>query len=91
MKIIGYYNEHGYRIVAVDDTGQISQELYTAGNCPVESTAVVSSKEALPLETLREFCAQTGIEVAAEYNITQGLKGDLMVRWAGTEYEDVVQ
>ena len=59
MKLIGYYNKHGYRIQ--DGNGN---ELYTAGNNPFESSSIVDN--GLPIETLRGYCEQTGREMAAE-------------------------
>ena len=61
-KVIGYYNKNGYTINDVE-TGE---ELYCAGNNPLESTGVIEN--GLPLETIKQYCEQTGKEIAVENN-----------------------
>ena len=58
--IEGYYNEYGYRI---ESDGE---EIYQAGNCPLESTTIVDPRYGLTLETIEEFCKQTCHEFAEE-------------------------
>ncbi len=60
MKLIGYYDDYGYRIED-DDNGTV---LYEAGNNPLESTSHVIN--GLPVETLKRYCKQTGQEMAEE-------------------------
>ena len=59
MKIIGYYNLDGYRIEKND--GEV---LYEAGNNFFESSSHIEN--GLPLITIKEYCEQTGREMAAE-------------------------
>ena len=73
MKVVGFYNEHGYRICTVDDTGQVMEEL-------LKNTGGIKS-----LAVNKGCCVHEGIMVAAEYNVQQGLKGDLMVEWDGVQ------
>lgn len=65
MLIVGEYNRHGYRIWDVE-TGNL---LYTAGNCPFESTTVLDTwdRYAEPLHTIRSHCLSTAQEIAAEH------------------------
>ena len=58
--ITGYYDNQGYSIWKDDEL------LYEAGNNPLESSSVV--KNGLPIETIREYCIQTGNEIAEEQN-----------------------
>ena len=57
--LTGYYNKNGYRIE--DESGNA---LYHAGNNPLESSSVIEN--GLPIETLKDFCEQTGKEMADE-------------------------
>ncbi len=68
---IGYYNKDGYRIEEVE-----GYDVYTAGNSPYDSQQ--SSFNALPIETLKEFCQQTGEDIAEEND------GEFL----GVEYEE---
>jgi hypothetical protein len=63
-KIIGYYNKYGYRIQVID-----GDELYVAGNNKYDSTQGAESLEdAIPLDKLKEYCEQSGNEIAKERN-----------------------
>jgi hypothetical protein len=80
MRIIGYYNELGYRVALVDDNGQTVEDLYIAGNSPDDSSYTTTDlEEALSLDTIKDFCKTTSKEIAEE-------KG---VEFVGTEYEDM--
>jgi hypothetical protein len=63
MKIIGYYNLDGYRIEDNLD-GEI---LYEAGNNPFDSTSVID--DGLPLEIIKGFCNQTGLEMTVDRGV----------------------
>jgi len=67
MNIFGHVDKHGYFIV--DDEGN---ELYCAGNHPYDSQQGASEDIALSVETLLDFCIQTGEEMAQE-------RGDVFV------------
>ena len=58
--ITGYYDNSGYSIWKNDEL------IYEAGNNPLESTSVI--KNGLLIETIKEYCIQTGNEIAAEQN-----------------------
>ena len=79
MKLIGYYNEQGYRIANVE-TGET---LYSAGNHPKDSQQCVSLKEGLSLKHIKLFCVLTLEEMASEHAET-GVMGEV----AGFEYEE---
>ena len=70
-KVIGYYNRQGYEIVALDDNGLITDELYSAGNNRWDSQqgAPVDGSNACTLRQLRSYCCQTGKEIAAELHL----------------------
>jgi len=72
-KLIGFYNEYGYRI----EDNLDGAVLYTAGNNPLESSSVVSLNDGLPMKTIKEYCGRTGLEMAEE------IGGE----WIGAEYE----
>jgi len=72
MKLIGYYNEYGYRIKEVG-----GETLYEAGNSPYESSSVVSLDKAISLSQVELFCQWTGQDMANE------IEGE----WMGAEYE----
>jgi hypothetical protein len=57
-EVTGEYSDDGYRIF-VD-----GEEMYEAGNHPMESTSWIS--DGLSLDTMRKYCIQTGKEVAQE-------------------------
>lgn len=69
MKVIGYYDKNGYEICEIDDNGQTIKELYQAGNNRYDSQQN-SSDNPLPLSTLKEYCEQTGKEIAKEHNLS---------------------
>ena len=78
MVLTGFYHEYGYNIFEMVD-GELGEEpLYEAGNCPGDSTAVISVERGLDLETIRRYCEQTGREMAEERG----------VRWVGCDRED---
>ena len=62
MRIIGYYNEYGYRIFDCDKV----EDIHTAGNSPWESTAVVSLDKAVCLDIVKSYCQDTLKEMARE-------------------------
>ena len=78
MTYFGYYNEIGYWISQSHNGHPL--EIYRAGNHQLESTQVlpINDSMALPLKIIREFCIQTGAEMAKENG----------VRWGGVEYEE---
>ncbi len=78
MKIIGYYNEQGYEIVALDENGQIVKEFYQAGNNRFDSQQS-SVDNPLPLSTLKRYCQQTGKDIAKEEKLP----------FIGIEYSDL--
>ena len=61
-QIIGYYNADGYRIT----DPKSGEDLYTAGNSPFDSTAVVERAEGLSLDQIRAACERTGLSMAHE-------------------------
>ena len=61
MNIFGSVDKRGYSIVT--DGGD---ELYSAGNHPYDSKQGAPDDMALSLETLLDFCIQTGEEIAKE-------------------------
>lgn len=74
-KLIGYYNEYGYRI----EDNLDGEELYIAGNNPFESSSVVELENGLPLDKIKEYCERTGQDMAEE----------LKAEWLGAEYEEI--
>ena len=77
MNIVGYYNEHGYRVVGIHR--KETRELYTAGNHRQDSQVTVSPADldALPLRQIKKFCANSARDIAAERN----------AKFIGVEYE----
>lgn len=64
MKITGYYNEQGYQ---VESDNPMDAILYRAGNHALDSQQDGTGTEhQLPLETIKEYCDQTTLEIAAE-------------------------
>jgi hypothetical protein len=65
--IIGFYNEHGYRVCQYTD-GSVADDLYTAGNASWDSVERVDpkSKYAVSLAQLKKFCEQSSKEYAEE-------------------------
>lgn len=78
MNIVGYYNEHGYRVVGI--RRKEIRELYTAGNHRQDSQVTVSpgAPDALPLRQIKKSCARTACEIAGERD----------AKFIGVEYED---
>jgi hypothetical protein len=74
---IGFYHKHGYNIWDCDE-GQLVEQLYEAGNDPLESTNIVPVERGESLETLHKFCEQTGKEMAEEAGVV----------WLGCSEED---
>ena len=74
---IGFYDETGYRIWDCEE-GQLVEQLYEAGNDPLESTNIVPVECGVSLEILRGFCEQTGKEMAEEAGVA----------WLGCSEED---
>ncbi len=81
MNYFGYYNELGYWISQPYNGHPL--EIYRAGNNPLDSgpgqTLPVDNKHRLSLETIRQYCEQTGADMAMENG----------VRWGGAEYEEL--
>lgn len=76
MKLIGYYNERGYRI---ESDNPEDATIYQAGNHALESTQdATGTKFQLPLKVIKKFCIQTGKEIAKEKN----------AKFIGVEYEE---
>jgi len=65
--IIGFYNAEKYSVCSIDENGQIEEELYTAGNSPLDSQVSVNAFEGVGLETMREFC-ETSSKIIAKDN-----------------------
>jgi len=64
MKITGYYNESGYQ---VESDNPMDGILYQAGNHALDSQqSGTGTKHQLSLETIRQYCVQTAVEIAAE-------------------------
>ena len=64
MKITGYYNEHGYQ---VESDKPMDGILYHAGNHALDSQQDGTGTEhQLSLGTIKEYCDQTTLEIAAE-------------------------
>ena len=74
--LIGYYDKHGYTIETVSP---ISGILYRADKLALNSQQDGTSTEhQLPLDTIRDYCEQTGRNMAEE----QGVK------FQGTQLRD---
>jgi len=68
MKITGYYNEQGYQIETDNPMDAI---LYRAGNHALDSQQDgdgTGIEHQLLLETIRQYCEQTGQEIAVDKN-----------------------
>lgn len=64
MKITGYYNEQGYQ---VESDNPVDVVLYHAGNHALDSQQDGTGTEyQLPLETIKEYCNQTTLDIAVE-------------------------
>jgi len=64
MKITGYYNEQGYQ---VESDNPMDAILYRAGNHALDSQqGGTGTKHQLSLGTIKEYCEQTAVEIAAE-------------------------
>ena len=64
MKIIGYYDEKGYRVVSDNPA---DDPLYQAGNHALDSQQDGTGTEhQLPLATIKDFCERTAIDIAEE-------------------------
>jgi len=61
-RLIGYYHKYGYEIMDVDS----SYAVYHAGNSPYDSAQVVDLSDAVPITELKQFCKDTGKEIAEE-------------------------
>lgn len=70
----GIYNELEYSIA--DQSGDT---VYQAGNSPWDSQAYLSKEEGVGLETMKEYCEQTGKELAEEAG----------VEWEGCTYQPI--
>lgn len=79
MTYFGYYNESGYWI-SQPHNGQ-PLEIYRAGNSPYDSAQVLplDDPHRLTLEQIRQYCDQTGQDMAEEEG----------VNWGGAEYEEI--
>jgi hypothetical protein len=66
----GTYHRYGYDIYLDGADTNGDGPIYTGGNSPWESTAVVPAAEGVPLALIRGHCASTGKEIAAEYGET---------------------
>jgi len=66
MKITGYYNEFGYQIESDNLHDCI---IYRAGNHALDSQQDgTGTNQQLDLDTIKNFCEQTGKEMAQERN-----------------------
>ena len=62
VDVKGTYSEHGYTIWTIDDV-----ELYHAGNHALDSKQdATDTRHQLSLKTIKEFCEQTGQDLADE-------------------------
>jgi hypothetical protein len=61
-KVVGWYNEYLYT-VDLD-----SQEIYRAGNSPLDSQAYVSDEDGVGVDRMREFCTTTSKDLAKEHH-----------------------
>jgi hypothetical protein len=63
-KVYGVYNEYKYEI------WQGQSLVYEAGNCKHDSSASyqlpIDDPHRVPLETMKQYCEQTGKEIATE-------------------------
>ena len=66
--VVGEYNYHGYAILLC--SGKQTDTLYTAGNHPQDSQAVIP--KGVGLGGLRGFCIRTCMEIAVERNALFG-------------------
>lgn len=66
-KLVGEYTNFGYKILTSN-----GDEIYSAGNSPHDSQVTVSKKKGLSLKTIKDYCNQTGKELAAERGTTYG-------------------
>lgn len=85
-RVWGEYDKYGYRIFSyrhtavpaglVEETGELGEELvYTAGNSPWESTAVLRGeglRDALPLAQIAAHCERTTRETAVDEGLAYG-------------------
>lgn len=66
MKITGYYNEQGYQ---VESDNPMNAILYRAGNHGLDSQQDGTGTEhQLSLETIKEYCNQTTLDIAIEFD-----------------------
>ena len=61
-RLIGYYAATHYTIEDFDT----QEELYLAGNSPMESQVYVDAADGVGLETMKKYCEITGKDMAAE-------------------------
>lgn len=61
-RLCGEYDQTGYRIF----DGQTGEELYEAGNHPLDSQGSLPATEGLSLAVLQRYCEQTGRDLAKE-------------------------
>ena len=60
QKVIGYYNELEYRVEVEGN------EVYQAGNSPLDSQTYTDKESGVGLKTMKEFCKQTSRDIALE-------------------------
>ena len=60
--LCGEYSWRGYTIYDPDG----GRDVYSAGNSPLDSQQYVDRRHGVPLDTLRQYCDQTGREIAEE-------------------------
>lgn len=75
--IVGFYSWKGYNIWRQEE-GQLTEQLYEAGNSPYTSTDVVPMERGLTIQAMRTYCNRTGRDIAEE----EGLE------WLGCSEED---
>jgi len=63
--VIGFYNSTGYRVCRVID-GNVVEDLYTAGNCPIDSQQTVPPDRGVGKEKLRTWCEREAKEEAVK-------------------------
>ena len=74
MKLMGFYNEYGYRIMNENEV-----ELYSAGNNPYDSQQMANLDIALPLTIIKDFCETTINDLSEEF------EADIV----GIEYDEI--
>lgn len=66
--VLGFYSPAGYNIWLSED-GELTEQLYDAGNSPYDSTSVIDGPKRVPVDTLKLWCDSTGEEFATDMGI----------------------